>query len=306
MNYPFKVKHNISLTRISTFAIGGLAKNYVPVKSSSDLLKVLNFFHKTNIDFRIFSGGSNIVFPDGGIKYHLIHLVGGQIKLSGHLLSVDAGILLSKVIAFSVKNSIKGLENLSGIPGSLGGAVVGNAGAYGSSVSDNIKTVKIWNRGKIRILTGKDCRFDYRESIFKKKPYVIISVAIETSHSKRKQLEKISREIIKVRTAKYKTGLKCPGSFFKNILAKNLPPEILNKINPQKIVYGKIPAGYLLESVGAKTMKKGYIEIAPFHGNLFINKGRGTAKDVKELAQILKSKVYRKFGILLEEEIRYF
>ena len=120
------------------------------------------------------------------------------------------------------------------------------------------------------------------------------------------ELEKISYDIIKTRLKKYKLGLRCPGSFFKNVLVKEVSEKSLKLISQNKIIEGKIPAGYLLEEVGAKGMRVGGIQIADFHGNLFINTGLAKAVDVKKLAKILKNRVKKKFGIVLEEEIRYF
>ncbi len=100
--------------------------------------------------------------------------------------------------------------------------------------------------------------------------------------------------------------MRCPGSFFKNVLVSEISQRALKRIDPSKIIEGKIPAGYLLEQVGARGMSVGGIVIADFHGNLFINRRRGTAQDVRKLARILREKVRRKFGIELQEEIRYF
>ena len=120
------------------------------------------------------------------------------------------------------------------------------------------------------------------------------------------KLKKISVEIIRLRELKYKSGLKCPGSFFKNIPVADASASLLSKIDHSVIKGGKIPAGYLLESVGAKRIRIGGIKVADYHGNLFINDGKGTFADVKKLAKILKERVKRKYGITLEEEIRYF
>ena len=105
---------------------------------------------------------------------------------------------------------------------------------------------------------------------------------------------------------KYKPGLKCPGSFFKNVLVRDASQRTLKLIDKIKIIKSKIPTGYLLEEVGAKGMRRGGIKIADFHGNLFINEGAGTARDVKELAKELKKRVRDHFGIELEEEVMYF
>ena len=305
-NLPFPYLQNVSLSQLSTFAIGGLAKKYIPLATIPDLVKVLNYLWQNSLPFQIFSGGSNIVFPDQGLDEILIHLKDGSLEVRDNLLTADSGVKLTQVINFAIKNGLSGLENLSGIPGSTGGAVVGNAGAYGSSVSDVIQEVNIWDKGRVYWINKKDCYFTYRESIFKKKKRVILKVKLRFKKGNKNNLLSISRQIINKRRVKYKEGLRCPGSFFKNILVTDLFQSVLEKIDSSKIVFGKIPAGILLESVGAKGMKIGEIEIASFHGNLFINNGQGTAADVKKLAEILKKKVYQKFGILLEEEIRYF
>lgn len=304
-NILFPIYHNISLSRLSTFAIGGLVKNYIPVERESDLVRVLDYLHHRKVPFRIFSGGSNIVFPDEGLDLFLIHFKNGSFKLEGSSILADAGVPLTKVIHIAIENGLQGMENLSGIPGSIGGALVGNAGAYGSSISDALIKVKIWHQGKIKWLDKKDCQFSYRESIFKHQPFCILRGELKFIKSDHQRLKKISDEIIKIRKQKYKKDLKYPGSFFKNIEVKDLSDSVLKKIDPQKIIAGKVPAGYLLDSVGARGMNVGDIIIADFHGNLFINNGTGKERDVKKLANVLKKKVYQKFGILLEEEIRY-
>ena len=119
------------------------------------------------------------------------------------------------------------------------------------------------------------------------------------------ELIKESAETIKKRQAKYPPGIKCPGSFFKNIIADSLPRETIEKIPAEKIVYGKIPAGTLLEMAGAKGATMGDIEIADYHANLFINKGNGTAKDFWELARKYSDLVFEKFHIRLEPEVQF-
>jgi len=304
--FSFHIKHNVSLARLSTFAIGGIAKNYLPVENNDDLISILKLLHKKSLPFKVFAGGSNIVFPDNGLELFLIHLKNGNFHLQNNSIIADAGVPLSQIINLSIENGLSGLENLSGIPGSLGGAIVGNAGAYGSSVSDPIIKVKIWHKGKIGWLDKIDCKFLYRDSIFKHKPLILLEIELELSVSEKSKLQKISAEIINIRTQKYKPGLKCPGSFFKNVLVTAISPQKLTGINQSVIIAGKIPAGYLLTEVGARGLSVGGIEVSDFHGNLLINnKGNGKASDVKKLAEILKNKVYKKFGIMLEEEVRY-
>lgn len=300
------MKNSVSLSPLSTFDIGGKAKQFILAKNPDELLEIVKWAKENNLEYKVFARGSNVVFPDEGIDCLVIQILGGKIERLADKLVADVGVLLSNVIFESISNGLAGLESLSGIPGTIGGAVVGNAGAYGHSISEVIEKVEIWDGKERKWITNNNCQFFYRESIFKKKPYMVLRVVCKFTKGDTDKLKTISQDIIKLRQKKYKPGLKCPGSFFKNIVVSEINQDLLANINSSRIQYGKIPAGYLLEEVGAKGMLVGGIKIADFHGNLFINTGNGTAADVKKLAGILKQKVKEKFGIELEEEIRYF
>lgn len=301
-----QIKNSISLSSLSTFGIGGFTKQFVSVRTPDEMLEVILWAKENNLAYKIFAGGSNVVFPDEGLDLLVIQILGGNIESQENKFVIDAGVLLMDIINASINNGLSGLENLSGIPGTVGGAIVGNAGAYGHSVSEVVEKIEIWDGEKKRWLTNSECQFSYRDSIFKKKSYIILRVVCKYKKGEVAKLQTISQDIIKLREKKYKPGLRCPGSFFKNLLVKEVSDKSLALIDHSKIIDGKIPAGYLLTEVGARGMKVGGIQIADFHGNLFVNTGSGTAKDVKELADILKNKVKEKFGIELEEEIRYF
>jgi UDP-N-acetylmuramate dehydrogenase len=301
-----KIKQNVNLAPFNTFGLISRAEYFCQAKNVSDLISAVEFAKSKKIRYRIFGEGSNVVFPDGKLEGLLIKMAGGRIIKKGNLLIVDAGVPLIRVVKETAKSGLAGIETLAGIPGTLGGAIVGNAGAYGHAISEVVAGVKVWDGKKFFWVSRRRCQFGYRESIFKHKSYIVLCAALKFKKGDPKNLKKIYRQIIKIRLKKYRPGLRCPGSFFKNILVKNISKKTLVKINPAKIIEGKIPAGYLLEEVGAKGMSCGGIKIADFHGNLFINRGGGTAADIKKLAQILKRRVYKKFGIELEEEIRYF
>lgn len=303
-----KIRKNVPLAPLSTFKIGGRVEYFCEIQKVEELFAALDFAKRKRIPYKILAGGSNVVFPDKKLKGLLIKIKikdGGIIREKNRL-KVGAAVPLAEVVETSIRSGLKGLETLSGIPGTLGGAIVGNAGAYGHSISEAVVKVQVWDGKKFRWLSRKDCQFGYRESVFKKKPYIVICAVLGFKKGSPKTLKKISKDIIKLRLKKYKPGLRCPGSFFKNVLVKDVSKRTLSKIDRSKIIEGKIPAGYLLEAVGAKGMKIGGIKIADFHGNLFINNGNGKASDVKKLARILKNRVKKRFGIELEEEIRYF
>ena len=306
INQVIKFRKNVRLAPFTTFKIGGRAEYFYEAKTAEDFISAIELAKELKFSFKIFAGGSNVVFPDGKLRGLLICLRGGQIEVRGNKLIVNAGVDLASVIAKSISLGLRGLETLSGIPGTLGGAVVGNAGAYGHSISESAKRVEIWDGKRRRWLKNSECRFGYRESIFKHKSFIILQAELIFKKGEKNKLEKISQDIIKVREKKYGMGIKCPGSYFKNVLVKDISKKSLKLIDKKKVIEGKIPAGYLLEEIGARGMRLGGIQIADFHGNLLMNTGKARASEAKKLAKILKQKVYKKFGIKLEEEVRYF
>lgn len=299
------IQENVPLSALSTFSIGGRARYYTVASSPDGCVGAIRWALREQIPYVLFAGGSNVVFPDDGLPGLVIRIQDGEIHMQEQSMRADAGIPLRSVIADALERGWKGLESLSGIPGTVGGAVVGNAGAYGHSIAEVVDRVEAWDNGKTIILSNAECKFSYRNSIFKEKPFVVMRVHLRFRKGNTAELSRLSDEIIKKREAKYKPGIKCPGSFFKNILVSSLDQERIALIDKSKIIEGKIPAGYLLDTVQARGMSVGGIRIADFHGNLFINSGTGTAHDVKQLAEMLKEKVREKFGIILEEEIRY-
>lgn len=302
-----EIKQNIPLSSLSTFGIGGKVRHYVEVVSENDLVNAIYWAKENNIEYKICGDASNIVFPDKDMEILLIKININEIDMiSENMIEVSAGTKLMDLISFANERGLEGLETLAGIPGTVGGAIVGNAGAYGRSISETVDKVRIFNGEKTYWVTGQECDFSYRDSWFKRSDLIILKAQLKLTKGDKERLQKKSEEIVKIRNKKYKPGLKCPGSFFKNILVKDVAQDTLRLIPKEKIIEGKIPAGYLLEQVGIKGIRRGDIKIADFHGNLFINEGAGTAKDVKELASILKEKVKDKYGITLEEEVRYF
>jgi len=307
-------KLNEPLADKTTFGVGGRAAGYLRVSTPEELWGAVSLAQKRKIPFQIIAGGSNVVFSDkiysGLVIQYWDNL--GRVEIEDNEVTIDASLPLMKLVKAATVNNLAGLEALSGIPGTVGGAVVGNAGAYGQSISDHLDSILIYNPStSLRAgdqtlwLNKKACRFAYRDSVFKHKDFVVLRVKFKLEQGEKKELEKKSREIVESRNKKYPSSLRCPGSFFKNILAKEVSKKSLKLIDKTKIAYGKVPAGYLLEAVGAKGMKEGKIFVADYHGNLIINSGKGKCADVKKLAAKLKKKVYNKFKIKLEEEVRF-
>lgn len=299
------IQQHVPLAPFTTFQIGGAAQQFVTVQSTKELGAAHRYAQDAKIPWHILAGGSNVIFPDEDLQGLVIHLVGGTFRIEGEHLIADAGVQLSQTVEAAIDHGLSGLETLSGIPGTVGGAVVGNAGAYGRSIAEVVERVTVFDDTETQEFSKDQCTFGYRHSIFKEKPRIVLGATLRLQPGNLEELRKQSTEIIKKREAKYPPGLKTAGSFFKNLLVSSLNDKQMETIDRSKIIEGKIPTGYLLDTVGARGMRVGGIQVADFHGNLLINTGGGTAKDVKELAGQLKEKVSNQFSIHLEEEVRY-
>lgn len=297
---------NVDLKKYTTVGIGGPAKYFYKADTAEKLIEAVKWTKKQKLPYLILGEGSNMLISDKGfpgfvIKNNLQGIIGFR-----QILKVGTGTLLSQLVAASVRQNLEGLQKLAGIPGTVGGAVYGNAGAYGTSISEHITKVVCFDpkTEKATSLTKKQCRFDYRDSIFKKNKYIILEVHFKLSRLPSNASEAEMKDVLKQRAKKNYWEGKSPGSFFKNIPVDKLPQKYLAKIPKDQINHGKIPAGYLLEQVGAKNMQVGQIKVSQNHANLLINMGNGTADDFCKLAEDLIKKVKEKFGITLEPEVQ--
>lgn len=288
----------------TTLGIGGPAKFFVEAESEQEIMDAVKRAARENISFMVIGEGSNLLIADKGFAGLIIKNKLKGISEDGGLITVKTGTPLQELIDFTIESGFAGMQKMTGIPGTVGGAVYGNAGAYGQTISDRLIRVKVFD-GENTFWVGKnECNFAYRDSDFKNEKYVLLEAEFKLDRGNAEALRKEAGETLAVRLKKYKPGIACPGSLFKNVQVKDLSQEQLAKIPQDKIVYEKIPAGYLLEEVGAKGAKRGEIEIAPFHANLFINRGKGTAGDFFALSEEFRQKVKEKFGIELESEVQ--
>jgi len=255
-----KFKRNILLKNHTTFRIGGRAKYFFEAKTKKDLIEAIKLAKKIKLPFFILGGGSNLLVSDKGY--------GGLVIKFGRPLSLYVS---------------KGLDWAAGIPGTIEGAVYGNAGAFGKSMKDAVKSVEVFDTKieKVKVFKNKDCRFGYRDSIFKKeKKLVILSVEIKSGKSNSKKI----KEYLDYRRQRH-PQLPSAGSVFKNI--------------------GETPAAILIHQAGLTGKKIGKAQISEKHSNFIVNLGNASAKDVKKLISLVKKSVKKKFKVVLKEEIQY-
>jgi UDP-N-acetylmuramate dehydrogenase len=298
-----EIQQNIPLSPYTTLNIGGLARFFVEVATSDELKEAIKYATDNNLEYYIIAGGSDLLISDKGYAGLVIRYVESGVTRDENKVTVKPGTVLQELVDALNEAGLAGCEKLAGIPGTVGGAIYGNAGAYGATISDHLTRVKVYDGDRERWMDRDECLFDYRQSAFKdQKHLIILEAEFEFIPSNPEELKKISLDTIEARSKKYPPGIKCPGSFFKNLLLINLPKEIVD-IAP-KDYYGKLPSAWLLDQVGARGSSKGEIKIADYHANLFMNTGNGTAQDFFELASEWKAKVKEKYHVELEPEVQ--
>ena len=195
---------------------------------------------------------------------------------------------------------------MTGVPGWVGGAVYGNAGAYGRSMHQNVTSVRFFDGEGVREIDNEACGFHYRHSTFKDhKNWIVLSTTLQLLAWDPSELKQKADEILTIRNAKYPPTMKCAGSIFKNLIVADLPERVQQIVDPKMVREGKIPSAWFLEQVDAKGMRNGDIHVADYHANLIYNAGHGTARQVRELIDELKARVRARFGFEVEEEVQY-
>jgi UDP-N-acetylmuramate dehydrogenase len=304
------IKENQLLAPLTRFGIGGPADFFVKVENTDQLQEALEYAQENSLEYFVIGEGTNLLVSDEGFRGLVIQIAISFIEWTNanHMVKVGAGNNLMDLISQTADKGWAGMENMYGIPGNLGAAIYGNVGAYGTEIKDSVYSVSVLKKDKIVEMTKEECEFSYRTSVFKKhKDWFVLAVTLRLSAGDKKILKDKTQEIIGMRLKKYPEGLKCPGSYFKNIeLAKlNLNQTAAVAIFADKVKGGKLASGVLLEAAGAKGQASGDAKVADYHGNLIYNHKNASARDVIKLANYLKMEVYSKFGIELEEEVQF-
>ena len=277
---------NESLKKHTTYGIGGPADLMIFPKSKQDLIKVIEIINENKIQLTILGSGSNVLVSDNGIRGAVISLKNSlkQIEVDENILYAECGTMLGKIVKHAVKNNLIGLENLNGVPGTLGGALIMNAGAWGGEISENLIHVEVINsKSEIQKIQRKDLNFSYRQSSFNKDDILL---------SAKFNLKKADKDIIKENFIEAQSGRKksqplnkrSAGSLFKN--PKNNS------------------AGKLLDEAGLKGFSIGDAKISEKHANFFINDGDATSKDMLMLIKKAHKEVKDKFNVNLSLEVK--
>ncbi len=300
-----EIRENVPLAPITTFGIGGPARYFVDVRSESDIKEAIRWANERKLKFVVLGGGSNVLVPDEGLDALVIHLVGNLYGISRGTLDTWAGTNLLVAIRACGEQGSGGWEKLAGIPGTIGGAIRGNAGAFGGEIQDfTIRVRALHSRtGEIREFVNRECDFSYRHSFFKANPeWIITRAVLELERIEPDESAARAKETIAERERRHLQNVKAAGSFFMNPPAPQPIVEMFEREKGVKSRENRVPAGWLIEKAGMKGATVGGAIASLQHPNYIVNQANATAADVRELASRVKAKVSEQFNVKLDEE----
>lgn len=313
-NQKFRIIKNELLAFHTTFRIGGKARYFFVAKTSQDLIQALLWARKSKLPYLILGGGSNVLISDKGFSGLVIKMQNTKCKVQENKIIAEAGVLLSRLVDLAQQHSLSGLEYFVNIPGTLGGAIYGNAGwpAGRKNIGDLVENIELlMPDNKIRKVSQEWMRFSYRSSRLKnfmvnKRP-IILSATLKLKKDKKEKIQKRAKEILATRIKNIPHGYSA-GCIFKNVKITQrfrIPPLFKNDQKLKVFLKKKmIPAGWLIEKCYLKGKKIGGAKISEGHANFIINFNQAKARDVLGLINLAKQKVKEKFKINLEEEIQ--
>ena len=281
------LKENVRMKDYTSFKVGGKADLLITPQNKKSLAKALKFISHTNIPFFVLGSGSNIIVSDKGYRGIVVHLEDlNKVEIKNKQIIAQTGISLSNLANKAKEAKLTGLEFASGIPGSLGGALFMNAGAYGGEMKDVVESVLAVNyKGDFQKIDAETLNLSYRDSLLQKENLIAVEATITLEHGEKEKISSKMKELNKKRKLKQPLDWPSAGSIFKR----------------PKNDY----AGRLIEKAGMKGYNIGDAQVSKKHAGFIINKGQATAKEIKELIETVRNKVYEKSGIHLEIEPKF-
>lgn len=293
-------------------------------RSSNDLLKAVQVAEKLSLPYLILGGGSNILISDNGFAGLVIKARNEEFIVRDPIsdnkcqrsdlrqVVCGAGLTIHELLKKTLETNLTGLEFMAGIYGTVGGAVCGNAGAYGKSIGDLVQKAQVYKDGKLKNYTKQQMKYSYRSSVIKETGGVIIAATLVLQKGDTAAAKSEIKKTIDRRAKKFPAA-PCAGSIFKNIELKKL------KVDKKKIAKAldvtaeefrqaakyKLPVGFIIDKLNLKGKQIGGAAVSEKHGNIIINKGNATAEEVIMLISYIKKEVRDKLGIQLQEEIKY-
>jgi|SRR5690348_12847436 len=280
-----QLKPATSLAELTSLGIGGTT-DLLRIQKHEAIPELLNLLDTQNVPHRFLGGGSNLLVGDGELPWVVLQLVAPEpdIVLEGNFAQVDAAADLGRTVTYCAKNDLGGMEGLIGVPGTVGGALRMNAGAYGMQIGSYVREVKLYRAAnrKIETLRGHQISFEYRHTSFAPDD-MMLAVKLELPSKPYREILKGIRICNEKRRSSQPLGQKSAGCIFKN------PPGA--------------SAGRIIDELGLKGLKVGDARVSDRHANFFVNAGKASAKDMLALIADVRERVRKSFGVILENEV---
>ena len=276
-----------SMSKHTSYGIGGKVMAYITPHDTKDLISIIKIINNNHLKFHFVGSGSNLLVNDKKINAIIVTPAKALklLTIKKNIINAESGVMLGRLVKEAIKHKLTGLESLVGVPGTIGGALMMNAGAWGSEISNYLISVDVINtNGKIKRLYPEDIEFGYRHSSFKSNEF-ILSAKFALSKATKEEIEKKKVIASKGRISNQPLRYRSAGSVFKN-------------------PHNKLAAGFLIDQAGLKGTRIGGAEISTHHANFFINHGNAKAIDIASLIRLSRKTIYEKFGIMLELEIK--
>lgn len=282
------VRYDEPLKNHTTFKIGGNCIALIEPREVSDIVETIKICRENSIKFFVIGNGSNLLVPDEGYNGVIIKLKGefSTIQVEGEYLIINSGAKLSEVYTVAYENSLTGFEFASGIPGTIGGAIYMNAGAYGGEMKDIVESVQVLDLDnfELRELKNEELEFSYRKSIIQRKNYIVTTIKLKLQKGNKEEINAVYEDLRERRNSKQPLNFGSAGSTFKR-------PE------------GHF-ASKLIEDAGLKGYHINDAWVSEKHSGFVVNKGNASYKEVMELIEYVQKVVFEKFGVKLETEVR--
>lgn len=302
------VQRNVLLAPYTTFCIGGRAKYFFVARTNARIIQAVKAAKSLRLPFFILGGGSNLVVADRGFSGLVIRVQTKKYRIEGLRLFCEAGVSMATLVRETGKKGLSGFEWAGGLPGFVGGAIRGNAGAFKGEIKDAILwVIALDEKGRERLFLRNKCRFSYRSSLFKERGLVILSAAFALQKGSKRAIQAIAADHVTYRKERHPLEYPNAGSVFKNCDLKKFSSALQKKLQPAVKVdpFPVVPTAYLNDQAGLKGIRQKNIQISTKHPNYMVNLGKGKAKDVVALVKKVKKIIKKKFGVELEQEIEY-
>jgi UDP-N-acetylmuramate dehydrogenase len=281
----------VSLSRFTSLHVGGPARYFFRAKSTHDVLEALRFAQQRGLPFFILGSGSNTLFSDEGYRGVIIHMEDRRLDVSGNRITAGSGVFMRQLVTKALQHRLRGLEDLAGIPGTVGGSVRGNAGTWTTEMKDVVVSVEVAlfenHAWQVRTLSTRACAFGYRDSIFKHQPeWVVLSATFELQEGDAREGAQRVAEDMRKRRERQPYEAPSAGSVFKN---------------PDK--EHSVFSGQLIEQCGLKGLQVGQAQVSQKHANFILNRGGATSRDIRALITTIQDMVEAQHKVRLEPEI---